>query len=146
MIEDLKIAISEKQIDKARRIMINELIGVNYPHEVFKDAIDLASECGIFEDHDNGRLISNPKAWNKEYLESLKNKLENNFSRERFLTTYYVARKLDEDSKLNVPEEKCPIEVYDEYKDFKKIAKIGAVTLGVTAVGIGILLLKSRKK
>ena len=99
MIDNLKIAISENDIEKARRIMINELIGTNYPHEVFKDAMELAAECNIFEEHDNGKLNQNVKDWDKEYLEKLIAGLGKNFSRERFLTAYYVARKIEQEKK-----------------------------------------------
>ena len=40
MIDQLKVAISEKDIDKARRVMVSELLTTDYPHEVFRDAID----------------------------------------------------------------------------------------------------------
>ena len=138
MLDNLKMAISEGDIVSARKIMINELIGNNYPHEVFRDAIDLASEYGVFEDHDNG--------WNKEYLNKLISKLECNFSRERFLTTYYVARKIDKEIVVHDVEEKCAIKVYDKYKDFFLMAQIGAAVVGAAAVGIGVYLFKKKRK
>ena len=146
MIDNLKLAISENDKVKARRLMINELIGNDYPHEVFRDAIDLASECDIFDEHDKGKLISDPKGWSEEYLEKLIAKLEKNFSRERFLTTYYVARKLEKDFKEEDMEEKCAVKVYNKYKDFFFIAQVGAAVLGATALGVGIWLFKRKKK
>ena len=57
MIDQLKVAISEKDIDKARRVMVSELLTTDYPHEVFRDAIDLADAYGIFEAHDREKLL-----------------------------------------------------------------------------------------
>ena len=146
MLDNLKIAISEGDIASARKIMISELIGNNYPHEVFRDALDLASEYSVFENHDNGKLVSDPNGWNKEYLDKLISKLEYNFSRERFLTTYYVARKIDKEKIVNDVEEQCAIKVYDKYKDFFLIAQIGAAVVGAAAVGIGVYLFKKKRK
>lgn len=145
MIDDLKMAISENNKEKARRIMINELIGTDYPHEVFRDAVDLAKEYEIFEEHDKMKLISNPKAWDEEYLHELIRKLEQNFSKERFLTTYYVARKLEKDAKVNDLEEKCAIRVYDKYKNFFIMAEVSAAVIGVAAIGLGVFLYNKKK-
>lgn len=145
MIDNLKIAISENDIEKARRIMINELIGTNYPHEVFKDAMELASECNIFEEHDNGKLTQNVKEWDKEYLEKLITGLGKNFSRERFLTAYYVARKLEQEKKDAEIEDKCTLKVYENYKDKMKLLEIGGAIAGALAIGAGIYYLSKRK-
>ena len=83
MIDQLKVAISEKDIDKARRVMISELLTTDYPHEVFRDAIDLADAYGIFETHDKEKLLSDPKDWTESYFQKLKDGLNNNFSKER---------------------------------------------------------------
>lgn len=146
MIDNLKMAISESDKVKARKIMINELIGTDYPHEVFRDALELANEYNVFDEHDKGRLISDPKEWNEEYLSKLLTGLEKNFSKERFLTTYYVARKLEKDVKEDELEERCAVRVYDKYKDFFFIAKVGAVVASVTAIGVGLLIYNKKKK
>lgn len=140
MIDDLKVAISEKDIQKARRIMINELIGSNYPHEVFKDAIELANEYEIFEEHNNEKLITKSKEWTEDYLEALIEDLYDNFSRERFMTTYYVARKLENDTKYHEIEKYYSTKFYQKHKDALIIASIGAAVVGAAAVGIGIWL------
>ena len=146
MIDNLKIAISENDIEKARRIMINELIGTNYPHEVFKDAMELAGECNIFEEHDNGKLNQNVKGWNKEYLEKLIAGLGKNFSRERFLTAYYVARKIEQEKKDAEIEDKCTLKVYEKYKDKMKYIEIGASVLGALAIGASVYFLTRKRK
>lgn len=147
MIDDLKMAISDKDVQKARRIMINELIGSNYPHEVFRDAIELANEYDIFEEHNKEKLNSNPKEWNQDYLELLKNKLFNNFSEERFMTTYYVARKIEKDKRNDKLEKDYSMRSPDKYRDFLLLAEIGAAVVSVAAVGVGIwLYTKSKKK
>lgn len=146
MIDNLKIAISENDIEKARRIMINELIGTNYPHEVFKDAMELAAECNIFEEHDNGKLNQNVKGWNKEYLEKLIAGLGKNFSRERFLTAYYVARKLEQEKKDAEIEDKCTLKIYEKYKDKMKYIEIGGAILGALAVGASVYFLTRKRK
>ena len=146
MIDNLKIAISENDIEKARRIMINELIGTNYPHEVFKDAMELASECNIFEEHDNCKLNQNAKDWNKEYLEKLIAGLGKNFSRERFLTAYYVARKLEQEKKDAEIEDKCTLKIYEKYKDKMKYIEIGGAILGALAVGASVYFLTRKRK
>ena len=66
MIDQLKVAISEKDIDKARRVMISELLTTDYPHEVFRDAIDLADAYGIFETHDKEKLLSDPRGLDRK--------------------------------------------------------------------------------
>lgn len=145
MIDDLKVAISEKDTLKARRIMINELIGSNYPHEVFKDAIELATEYNIFEEHNKEKLLSNPKAWDLDYLELLKSKLINNFSEERFMTTYYVARKIEKDNKYKDLEKNYSEKSQEKYKDLILAAQIGAAVAGAAAVGIGVWLYNRNK-
>lgn len=145
MIGELKVAISEKDLDKARRIMKSELLGTDYPHEVFRDAIDLADAYGVFEVHDKEKLLLDPKDWTLNYFEKLKNTLDENFSKERFMKAYYIARKLEKTSdKSN--EDSCSVRVYDEYKDFFLLAQIGAAVVGAAAVGVGIWLYKRNKK
>lgn len=146
MIDDLKVAISEKDIQKARRIMINELIGSNYPHEVFKDAIELANEYEIFEEHNQEKLITKSKDWTDEYLESLIDDLYDNFSRERFMTTYYVARKLENDTKYHEIEKYYSTKFYQKHKDALIIASIGAAVVGASVVGIGLWLNNKKNK
>lgn len=145
MIDDLKIAVSEQDIPKARRIMINELIGNDYPHEVFKDAIEFANEYDIFEEHNKEKLLAKSKEWNKEYLEALKVELLNNFSKERFMTTYYVARKLDKDKKYHDLERKYVDKYSEKCKDSLFLAEVGAAVVGVAAIGIGIWLYNKNK-
>ena len=146
MIDDLKVAISEKDIQKARRIMINELIGSNYPHEVFKDAIELANEYEIFEEHNQEKLITKSKDWTEDYLEALIEDLYDNFSRERFMTTYYVARKLENDTKYHEIEKYYSTKFYQKHKDALIIASIGAAVVGASVVGIGLWLNNKKNK
>jgi hypothetical protein len=146
MIDDLKVAISEKDIQKARRIMINELIGSNYPHEVFKDAIELANEYEIFEEHNKEKLITKSKEWTEDYLEALIEDLYDNFSRERFMTTYYVARKLENDTKYHEIEKYYSTKFYLKHKDALIIASIGAAVVGASVVGIGLWLNNKKNK
>lgn len=145
MIDDLKVAISEKDIPKSRNILVSELLGTNYPYEVFTDAMSLAEECNIFDEHNSEELISDPKFWTEDYLVKLVEGLNSNFSKERFLKTYYVTRKLEKDENKN-EKETCPVEVSKEYKDFLFLAKAGAAVIGVAAVGLGIWCYKNKKK
>ncbi|MGG7177545.1 hypothetical protein ACQPU1_08140 [Clostridium paraputrificum] len=144
MIDELKVAISEKDIEKARRLMKTKLLSTNYPHEVFKDAIDLAITYGVFEEHNNDKLIPDPKKWTNEYLEELIGALDINFSKERFMTTYYISRKLQGSSYKY--DESYKVSVYDEYKDFFLLAQVGAAIIGATAVGIGVWLYRRNRK
>lgn len=145
MIDDLKMAISEKDTDKARRIMVKGLIDSNYPHEVFKDAVELASEYNLFDTHDKEKFISDPENWDEIYLEKLKYKLMKNFSRERFMVAYYVARKLEKVEKNNIDDE-TQIEIYDKFKNTVFLAQVGATLLGLVAVGTIAWFIKKGKK
>ena len=95
MIDDLKLAISEKDLEKARRILKSELLEREYPAELLKDTIDLVSPYDVFEIHNDEKFLPNPKEWTKEYLEKLKEDLDDNFSKERFMRAYYVARTIE---------------------------------------------------
>lgn len=145
MIDQLKVAISEKDVEKARRVMISQLLTTDYPIEVFRDAIDLADAYGVFEAHNKEKLLSDPKDWTESYFNKLKEGLSNNFSKERFMKAYYVARRLEKETNI-CKDEVCPVSVYDEYKDFFLLAQIGAAVIGAAAVGIGVWLYKRNKK
>ena len=86
------------------------------------------------------------ETWTESYFEKLKDGLNNNFSKERFMKAYYVARKLEKETGTPKKEESCPVSVYDEYKDFFLLAQIGAAVIGAAAVGIGVWLYKRNKK
>lgn len=147
MLDDLKVAISEEDINKARRIMTEELIGTNYPHEVFKEAIDLADTYKLFEEKDDENLKSDPKEWNMDYLTGILDELKDNFSKERFMTAYYVARKLERELEKESTENKCIIK--RAYKDHKKVfigAMIGAAVTGACALGFSVYLLSKNNK
>ena len=146
MINNLKMAISDNDLERARFIMINELIGSSYPHEVFTDVMNLAVEYNVFEEHNKERLISDPEKWDEEYFLKLKEKLNKNFSKERFMTAYYVSKKLNKDYRNLKREEVLDIKVCDKYKDFLVAAQIGAAVTGVIAIGIGVLLYRNNKK
>lgn len=145
MIDDLKMAISDNNFEKARRILKDELINRNYPKEVFKDALELAVSYGVFEEHDNEKFLLDSKEWTNEYLEELKNGLDNNFSKERFMKAYYVARKLYKADDFN-NENSYDVRVYDHYNDFFFLAQLGTAVITAAAVGIGVLLYKRHKK
>lgn len=148
MIDNLKTAISENDIAKARRILVNELVCKDYPYEVYRDAMELAEECGVFEEHDNKKLSSDPKDWDRDYLNELVAELQDNFSKDRFLTAYYVARKIDKYEKKQKRryEEDCNIIMTDSERNYLNVAKVSAVVAGVTALGVGLILLYKFKK
>lgn len=148
MIDNLKTAISENDIEKARRILVNELICKDYPYEVYRDAMDLAEECGVFDEHNNMKLSSDPKEWDRDYLNELVDELQDNFSKERFLTAYYVARKIDkyEKKQRRKLDEECDVLVTDSERNYLKVAKVSAIVAGVTALGVGLLLVHKFKK
>jgi len=148
MIDDLKLAISEKNLVKARRILKTELFEREYPPELLKDTIDLVSAYDVFEPHNDEKFLPNPKQWTKEYLEELKSDLDDNFSKERFMRAYYVARTIE---KLRGKDTgTTSVSVYKQYKDFLKSAKIGATVVGVTAgvvvVGISLWIYSKNKQ
>lgn len=101
MIDNLKLAISENDMMKARKILKDELLERNYPHEIFKDALELAVDYDVFEKHDNEILSEEPEKWTQEYLEELKKGLNNNFSKERFVKAYYVSKKINNEANSN---------------------------------------------
>lgn len=144
MIDDLKLAISEKDLEKARRILKSELLEREYPPELLKDTIDLVSSYDVFQVHDEEKFLLTTKEWTKEYLEKLKNDLDNNFSKERFMRTYYVARTIEKLAKAE--DNTNSICVYKQYKDFFRSAKIGAAVVGIAAVGIGLWLYSKNKQ
>ncbi len=148
MIDNLKTAISENDIEKARRILVNELICKDYPYEVYRDAMDLAEECGVFDEHNNMKLSSDPKEWDRDYLNELVDELQDNFSKERFLTAYYVARKIDkyEKKQRRKLDEECDVLVTDSERNYLNVAKVSAIVAGVTALGVGLLLVHKFKK
>ena len=148
MIDDLKLAISEKNLEKARRILKAQLLEREYPPELLKDTIDLVSSYDVFEVHNEEKFLPNPKEWTKEYLEKLKNDLDGNFSKERFMRAYYVARTIEKLGDKNTGI--TSVSIYNHYKDFLKSAKISAtvvgVTAGVVAVGIGVWIYNKNKQ
>ena len=148
MIDNLKTAISENDIEKARRKLVNELICKDYPYEVYRDAMDLAEECGVFDEHNNMKLSSDPKEWDRDYLNELVDELQDNFSKERFLTAYYVARKIDkyEKKQRRKLDEECDVLVTDSERNYLNVAKVSAIVAGVTALGVGLLLVHKFKK
>lgn len=144
MIDDLKLAISEKDLEKARRILKTQLLEREYPPELLKDTIDLVSSYDVFEIHNEEKFLPNPKEWTEEYLDKLKADLEGNFSKERFMRTYYVARTIEKLGDSN--NKKISICFDKQCKDFFKSAKIEAVVVGVAAVGICLWLYSKHKK
>ena len=146
MLEDLKMAISEKDIDKSRKIMTEELIGTDYPHEVFKDAIELAETYGIFEENTDDNLKTEPKEWNMEYLQSLLGELTENFSKEKFMTAYYVARKLEKE--IDIQENgrcSCIKKTCKEHKRLLIASAAGAIAAGIIGISIGVYFHKKSK-
>lgn len=145
MIDDLKMAISASNLQKARRILKDEFISRNYPREVFKDALDLAESYDVFEEHNNEKFLPDSKDWTNDYLQSLKNALDNNFSKERFMHAYTVARKLDKVNNMDKADD-YNVSVYDHYKDFVFRAQVSTAIITVAAIGIAALLYKKHKK
>ncbi|MBD7912403.1 MULTISPECIES: hypothetical protein [Clostridium] len=145
MIENLKMAISDNNLEKARRILRDELINRNYPGEVFKEALDLAESYNVFEEHNNEEFLPDSKKFTKEYLEKLKEGLDSNFSKERFVKAYYVARRLEKANDF-IDEDSYDVRVYDHYKDFFFRAQLGTAVATIAAIGIGVLLYKRHKR
>lgn len=142
MIDNLKLAISENDIVKARKILKDELLDKNYPHEIFKDALELASDYNIFEEHDNEILSEEPKEWTPEYLQKLKDGLNINFSKERFVKAYYISRKIN--NSANEKECTSLIKVNKKCRDFLHIVEVGAAITGTLVIGTGLFLLRKK--
>ncbi len=144
MIDNLKLAISEKDVEKAREILKEELLEKNYPHEIFRDALELASDYDVFDEHDKENLSENPKEWTPEYLEKLKNGLNSNFSKERFMKAYYVSKKIYNSAN----EEECTslITLNKKCKDFLFMIEAGAAVVGAVTIGAGLYLLNKKLK
>jgi len=142
MIDDLKLAISEKDLPKARRILKTELFQREYPPELLKDTIDLVSSYDVFEIHNGEKFLPNPKEWTKEYLEKLKAELEDNFSKERFMRAYYVARTIEK-----LEDKDASLCFYKKYNNLSKSAKVGAAAAaGILAVGIGLWIYSKKNQ
>lgn len=147
MLDDLKVAISEKDVQKARKILTEELISTNYPREVFDEAIELADTYEVFDVKDEECLKSDPKEWDMDYLTTILDNLDENFSKEKFMTAYNVARKIEKE--LESSNRNCvPSIIQRTYEDHKKIfigAGIGAVAAVVSIIGLGIYINKKKK-
>ena len=144
MIDNLKLAISEKDIQKAREIVKSELLEKNYPHEIFRDALDLASDYNVFAEHDNENFIDDPEKWTKEYLLKLKNDLNSNFSKERFVKAYYVFKKMA--GKEEKKDKELLITINKRCKNFLFMIETGAAVIGAVTVGAGIYYLRKKIK
>lgn len=144
MIDNLKLAISEKDIQKAREILKSELLEKNYPHEIFRDALDLASDYNVFAEHDNENFIDDPEKWTKEYLLKLKNDLNSNFSKERFVKAYYVSKKMA--GKEEKKDKELLITINKRCKNFLFMIETGAAVIGAVTVGAGIYYLRKKIK
>ena len=144
MIDNLKLAISEKDIQKAREILKSVFLEKNYPHEIFRDALDLASDYNVFAEHDNENFIDDPEKWTKEYLLKLKNDLNSNFSKERFVKAYYVSKKMA--GKEDKKDKELLITINKRCKNFLFMIETGAAVIGAVTVGAGIYYLRKKIK
>lgn len=139
MLDKLKSAISENNIKNAREILKNEFLEKNYSEETLNTAVELAETYNVFDVSDNEKMVKDVKEWDEHYLNKLKQALNINFSKDRFINAYYVSRKLrNEDNKtLN------NIHLCSEYKDFYSGVKVGALLLGtVISTFAGTLLIR----
>lgn len=152
MLQKFKTAVGEKNLEKARNLLVEEVIDGGYPQEEFKDAIEIASFYNVFENHDGEKFIEDPEKWTEEYYNTMIEGLKGNFSKERFMRTYYISRKLKNlncDDNLKIEGMSYSDNDKDRSKLFK-YAKVGgavaAATAAAAAVGFGALLLGKRKK
>jgi len=145
MLDKLKAAISEKNIRNAREILKNEFVEKSYSEDTLNNAIELAENYNIFDVSDNEKLLKDSSMWDKRYLEKLKAKLDSNFSKERLVNAYYVARKLRKEKADNGLSN---IHLCNEYKDFYSGVKVGACLIGaaVTTVIGAVLIRKFNKR
>lgn len=144
MIDNLKLAISEKDIERAREILKGELLEKNYPHEIFRDALDLASDYNVFDEHDNENLIDDSEKWTDDYLIKLKNDLNSNFSKERFVKAYYVYKNIAGKDKKE--DKELLITINKKCKNFLLMMETGAAIIGAVTVGTGIYYLTKKLK
>lgn len=142
MIDNLKLAISQKDIGKAREILKDELLEKNYPNETFKEALDLASNYEIFDAHDNEVLSDNPDEWTLEYFNKLKFDLESNFSKERFVKAYYVSRKIK--NLIVEDESESSTDVKKKFKNLLVVLETTAAVVGTVTIGAGIYFLTKK--
>ena len=143
MIGRLKKAISKNNIAEAKNIMREMLWWEVYPEIALKKVVDIGNEANIFEKHDGRALIMDENQWTEDYLDILREKLLMNFSEERFVLAYEVAKKLKKENsdKCDCGKEECSIKGCEKKycKIGKRIVKIGALALGCIAIGFSIL-------
>lgn len=144
MIDNLKLAISENDMIKARKILKDELLEKNYPHEIFKDSLELAVDYNVFQEHDKEILSENPEEWTEEYLSKLKDGLDENFSKERFVKAYYISKKLDSD--VNENNSNSLSNLKGKGKNFLHLAEGLAAAVGVGTMVYGAFLLNKKIK
>ena len=88
MLDKLKSAISENNIKNAREILKNEFLEKNYSEETLNTAVELAETYNVFDVSDNEKMVKDVKEWDEHYLNKLKQALNINFSKDRFINAY----------------------------------------------------------
>lgn len=132
------MAISENDIDKCRNILLKEFLTTDYPKEVYEDAINLAETYGVFEEHNNEELVDEKRRWTENYLSWVKDQLNVNFSKERFILVVKMTRDFERTSGHG----NLPIEVSNKYTNFKKIAFVSAIVASISVVAVSAYYLK----
>lgn len=146
MLDKLKAAISENNVRNARDILKKEFLEKKYSEETLITAVELAENYNIFDNSDNEKMIKDSSLWNERYFENLKEKLNSNFSKDRFINACHVAKKLRKEKKDN-SDMLSNVHLCNEYKDFYSGVKVGACLIGAAAVtAIGVILIKSINK
>ena len=142
MVGRLKKAIDKNNIVEARHIIREMLWWDVYPEIALKKVVDIANGANVFEKHDGRSLIMEKNQWTEDYLDILREKLLMNFSEERFVLAYEVAKKLKKGDTENYEAEnkECSINGCEKRccKIGKKVIKIGVMALGCLAIGLSI--------
>lgn len=146
MLQDIKLAVENNNIKEARKILTNEILGKDCDLNKFQEALDYGSECNLFEVHDDEQFLPDRKDWTLEYVEKLKNDLDNNFSKERLSRLYFISKGIKNITESN--EKGINYSGSNDYKDFSYYTKIcaTAAVISVTALAAGFFIYSRSKK
>lgn len=148
MLEELKIAVENKDIEEAKNIMTKMVYKDKCTPVEFKEALDLGSKYNIFEEYNDNQFLLNPKECKEINLNKLKEHLKKNFSKELLAKIYYLRKYMDTITEKN--QVTVNLGSDENYKDFSTYTKLCAiasvVTAGVLVAGAWKLFRRNKNK